>query len=384
MVNNKENILIVENLSKVYLKQDNKPHWAIKNISFNLEKGSVLGVVGKNGSGKSTLLKIIAGIVKPTEGEVLINGSYASIIDVGSGFHPDLTGLENIELVLSLRNYKLKDISTFKQKVIAFSELGEAIKDPVKEYSNGMFLRLAFSIIVFLEVELLLLDEVFAMGDLSFQLKCLKKMKALAKKGISVVIVSHNVDELFSIADKGLYLKNGCLQKYSSTFEAISSYLHDTNPKLTQKHKNSYIKDLSLSITDEKGKQKHNFFSDEDIVLLFSFLVKRDLKLDMVITVSDASNKMLLADSNSYRKTLKELKVKKGEKVSGKALIPKNVLNRGSYFIGFGIADSFNIKEAHMFHNLASFNINLKDWQIKRGVGIYTKTPFIMSFDWKI
>ena len=167
-----ENAIEVNNLSKKYTKKDGSEFWALKDVSFNLKKGETLGIIGANGSGKSTLLKIMSDILKPSHGHAVLHGKVASILDIGTGFHPDLTGNENVFLSGTLMGMSKKEIELVYSELIDFSELSDFINEAVKTYSSGMYMRLAFSIFAYLKPEILILDEVFSVGDVAFQKKC--------------------------------------------------------------------------------------------------------------------------------------------------------------------------------------------------------------------
>ncbi len=182
--------------------------WALKNISFEIKQGAVVGIVGSNGSGKSTLLKVLSGITKPTQGEVVLNGRVASILDIGAGFHLELSGYENIFLHGQILGFKKAEIEQCIEEIIIFSGIGNFINEPVKNYSNGMYLRLAFSIIMHLDFDIYLFDEVFNVGDISFQEKSEERIKQLVAKNKTILMVSHNLAEL-KICDYTIELRNG-------------------------------------------------------------------------------------------------------------------------------------------------------------------------------
>ena len=182
--------------------------WALKDVSFRVERGEVLGVIGRNGSGKSTLLKILSGITEPTTGEADINGRVGSLLEVGTGFHPELTGRENVYLNGAILEINKAEIKRKFDEIVAFSEVGKFIDTPVKYYSSGMYIRLAFAVAAHLEPEILLLDEVLAVGDAAFQQKCLGRMGAVAKEGRTVLFVSHNLAAVRNLCNRTLLLES--------------------------------------------------------------------------------------------------------------------------------------------------------------------------------
>jgi lipopolysaccharide transport system ATP-binding protein len=199
--------------------------WALKNVSFELKQGEVLGVIGRNGSGKSTLLKILSRITAPTKGRVELYGQVGSLLEVGIGFHPELTGRENIYLSGAILGMKRAEIDRTFDEIVAFSEVERFIDTPVKYYSSGMYVRLAFAVAAHFNPEILILDEVLAVGDISFQRKSLKKMENAAKSGRAVIFVSHGMASIARLCDRCMLLNEGKVVSYGNTPETISSYL---------------------------------------------------------------------------------------------------------------------------------------------------------------
>jgi ABC-type polysaccharide/polyol phosphate transport system ATPase subunit len=186
--------------------------WALKDVNFEIRRGEVVGIIGRNGAGKSTLLKILSRITEPTEGEVTVIGRVASLLEVGTGFHPELTGRENIYLNGAILGMTRAEIKRKFAEIVAFAEVERFLDTPVKRYSSGMYLRLAFAVAAHLEPEILVVDEVMAVGDAEFQKKCLGKMDEVAGHGRTVLFVSHNVGALLAICQKGMLLESGRLQ----------------------------------------------------------------------------------------------------------------------------------------------------------------------------
>ena len=204
--------------------------WALKDISFDALPGEVIGIIGRNGAGKSTLLRILARITKPTEGEIDIFGRLGTLLEIGTGFHPDLTGLENIFLNGTILGMKVQEIKRKFDEIVAFSEVGRFLETPVKHYSSGMYLRLAFSIAAHFEPEVLLLDEVIAVGDLAFQKKCFEKMRDVSREGRTIFLVSHNLDSIQSMCKRVFLLRSGHLYEEDDPQKVISVYVNDQGP----------------------------------------------------------------------------------------------------------------------------------------------------------
>ncbi len=199
--------------------------WALDDVSFDLEEGRVLGIVGRNGAGKSTLLKILSRVTEPTKGTVSVRGRVGSLLEVGTGFHPELTGRENIYMNGAILGMKRAEIDSKFDEMVEFSEVSQFIDTPVKRYSSGMYLRLAFSVAAHLEPEILVVDEVLAVGDAEFQRKCLGKMGDVAQQGRTVLFVSHNMSAIFRLTQEAIVLNKGKLIKRAPSPEAVDYYL---------------------------------------------------------------------------------------------------------------------------------------------------------------
>jgi len=218
--------------------------WALKDVSFQIKSGEVVGVIGRNGAGKSTLLRILSGITDPTEGYTDIYGRVGSLLEVGTGFHPELTGRENIYLNGAILGMRKAEIERKLDEIVAFAEIDKFLDTPVKHYSSGMYVRLAFSVAAHLEPEILLVDEVLAVGDMAFQRKCLGKMDDVAQTGRTVLFVSHNMGLLQMLCQRGIFLNEGAITTDGTISEAVDAYLQTLEQVKSQ--------DLSKR-TDRKG-----------------------------------------------------------------------------------------------------------------------------------
>ncbi len=199
--------------------------WALKNVSFEIKQGEVVGVIGRNGAGKSTLLKILSRITEQTEGRVQITGRVASLLEVGTGFHPELTGRENIFLNGSILGMSRQEIREKFDEIVAFAEVEKFLDTPVKRYSSGMYVRLAFAVAAHLEPEILIVDEVLAVGDAQFQKKCLGKMQEVAKGGRTVLFVSHNMGTVTSLCTRAIWMASGKVHRTGPVRELVNDYL---------------------------------------------------------------------------------------------------------------------------------------------------------------
>ena len=206
-------------------QKNNDPFaWALKDVNFGVNEGDAIGIIGKNGAGKSTLLKILSKVTSPTQGKVKVRGRIASLLEVGTGFHPDLTGRENIYLNGAILGMRKKEISAKFDEIVDFAGVERYIDTPVKRYSSGMYVRLAFAVAAHLEAEILIVDEVLAVGDAEFQRKCLGKMKDATTQGKTVLFVSHNITAISTLCQKGLVLQHGNVLYYGDIRNAINTY----------------------------------------------------------------------------------------------------------------------------------------------------------------
>ena len=246
--------------------------WALDDVGFEVKEGEVLGIIGRNGAGKSTLLKILSQVTTPTSGQIKIKGRIASLLEVGTGFNPEMTGRENIFLNGAILGMTKIEIRSKFDEIVAFSEIEEFIATPVKRYSSGMYVRLAFAVAAHLEPEILICDEVLAVGDAEFQKKCLGKMKDVSRGGRTVLFVSHNTGAIANLCSKVLYLKHGRVNDFGSTAIILDKYLSDSSKAgltadldshRTVKPTNTRINAISVS-----GKNGARLFWGEPIRLI--------------------------------------------------------------------------------------------------------------------
>jgi len=263
--------------------------WSLKDINFEISKGDVIGVIGRNGAGKSTLLKILSRITAPTEGEIKINGKIASLLEVGTGFHPELTGRENIYLNGSILGMSKIEINDKIKDIIDFAEVQRYIDTPVKRYSSGMYVRLAFSIAAHLEPDILIVDEVLAVGDAAFQKKCINKMAEISlKEGRTILFVSHIMASIQSLCNKVILLDNGRVQFIGNVDEGIAKYLEinesDTNEIQLENSKNRQgnqkIVFSDFHFESKEGKKIDKILTGQDLVLVFKLKKNVDEFID--------------------------------------------------------------------------------------------------------
>src|SRR4028119_1244319 len=260
--------------------------WALKDVSFDVKRGDRIGIIGRNGAGKSTLLKILSRITEPTKGRIALNGRVASLLEVGTGFHPELTGRENIYLNGAILGMSRAEIKQKFDEIVAFAEVEQFLDTPVKHYSSGMYVRLAFAVAAHLEPEILIVDEVLAVGDSQFQKKCLGKMQTVASEGRTVIFVSHQMAAINNLCSSCIVLKSGELEFYGNTEQGIRHYLEpcvQSDKKVTdlQTFRPSWAKSLikSAKILDSKGQEQTNFPLGTDIMIEMTFDTEKDTSL---------------------------------------------------------------------------------------------------------
>jgi lipopolysaccharide transport system ATP-binding protein len=252
--------------------------WALRGASFEIRKGEIVGVIGRNGAGKSTLLKILSRIIEPTEGRAQIYGRIGSLLEVGTGFHPELSGRENIYLNGAILGMKKREIDRKFDRIVAFAETDRFIDTPVKRYSSGMHVRLAFSVAAHLEPDILLVDEVLAVGDAAFQRKCLGKMSSVAQEGRTVLFVSHNMVAVQNLCPRTILLRQGGLAFDGPTDEAVKEYLGYLDATAAQafqdnpeRQGNGRLRFAGAKIVDEKGRATESLVAGMPATFVFPY-----------------------------------------------------------------------------------------------------------------
>lgn len=261
--------------------------WSLRDINFEIEQGDAVGIIGRNGAGKSTLLKLLSKVTKPTTGKIYTKGRIASLLEVGTGFHPEMTGRENVFLNGAILGMTRKEITRKFDEIVDFSGVERYIDTPVKRYSSGMYVRLAFAVAAHLESEILIVDEVLAVGDAEFQKKCLGKMGDVSKgEGRTVLFVSHNISAVKNLCNTGIYLKNGLLQHQGEIDETISFYLSDTTGNMTEslinrsdKVGNKKIQVIDLKFINSDGYQTTEILSGDS--LRIELFIKNPANIDL-------------------------------------------------------------------------------------------------------
>jgi lipopolysaccharide transport system ATP-binding protein len=282
--------------------------WALRDVSFEVNRGEVLGIIGRNGAGKSTLLKILSRVTRPTHGRAKINGRVGSLLEVGTGFHPELTGRENIYLNGAILGMTRTEIQQKFDEIVEFAEIDQFIDTPVKRYSSGMYMRLAFAIAAHLEPEILIVDEVLAVGDHAFQQKCLGRMSDVAKEGRTVLFVSHNMACIERLCHSAILLEEGRVKVFGKIPEVIQTYLKNTvasvlswEPSSTPT-KNAYFRKVYLA--NEKEEQVEHVTTASSLSIIMEYVVQnRCRSLQISVDLLDSNGDLIFA-SNPQDKAL--------------------------------------------------------------------------------
>jgi lipopolysaccharide transport system ATP-binding protein len=340
--------------------------WALNNVNLKIAQGERIGIIGRNGAGKSTLLKIISRITPPTNGRVIIEGRVASLLEVGTGFHPELTGKENIYLNGSILGLKKNEITTKLDEIIDFSGVENFIDTPLKHYSSGMQLRLAFSVAAHLEPEVLLIDEVLAVGDMEFQRKCLGKMEEVSKKsGRTILFVSHNLEAIHKFCERTILLDKGEIVKDDATKAVISYYVSresnndaaiswndDTAPG------DEKIKLRNVYVHDKAGSAKPSFFVTEQIGISFQYEVLGEgLSFTHGLNIYNEQGLNVFDSHDNYTEIRKEKRMKGS--YTATVWIPPNLLPDGYFSVGVAL---FSQQPFHIFiHQLHVISFTVMD-----------------------
>ena len=377
--NTKPYLSLRESLLSFAQRAKKEEFWALKDVSFNVEPGDTIGIVGKNGAGKSTLLKILSKITPPTSGSVICRGRVASLLEVGTGFHPELSGRENIFMNGSILGMRRSEIQKNFDAIVDFSGVEKFINTPLKHYSSGMQLRLAFAVAAFLENEVLIIDEVLAVGDAEFQRKCMGKMDDVSKSGRTVILVSHSMNAIQSLADKAVYLKAGqtegiipvqtAIQTYffgneldNAGYERFNTSTDGKNAIITEaKILNSRLEVSNILETWEDYYIEINWtnITGEPVTVSFEMDKHNGVQVMWVANMSDDPGGKKSKSPGTY---------------TSRAKIPAHLINAGEYYFRVLLYNSVNHHVYDMKINI--LNISIKDPMDARSIarGNFTAT----------
>ncbi len=341
--------------------------WALKDVSFDVEEGHVLGIIGRNGAGKSTLLKVLSRVTEPTHGLVTVRGRVGSLLEVGTGFHPELTGRENIYLNGAILGMKRVEIAKKFDEIVDFSEVAQFIDTPVKRYSSGMYLRLAFAVAAHLEPEILVVDEVLAVGDAEFQRKCLGKMNDVAQQGRTVLFVSHNMSAILRLTQEALVIQKGQLVLRAPTNEAVDYYLASGQSQAGERvwepdevpHSSAPFVPLSLRLRDPRGAVVDSLRSVEPLTVEMEYKLSAPVTgLRVGLYLSTVRGDYVFTSFDVDAPALyEEYSTRQPGHYLSRCVIPGDLLNEGRYILGIN-ASSFGVKRYFMDENALAFNVD--------------------------
>lgn len=346
--------------------RDGETVWALKDISFRVQQGEVLGIIGRNGAGKSTLLKILSRVTAPTSGEIKVKGRIASLLEVGTGFHAELTGRENIFLNGAILGMNRNEITRKFDEIVDFSGVEKFINTPVKRYSSGMYVRLAFAVAAHLEPDILIVDEVLAVGDAEFQKKCLGKMDDVAHKdGRTILFVSHNMGMVNSLCSRAIFLDAGVATWDGQVSEAISRYYNSGKSSpfaldyslLSSPPGDEYATLLEGCIEDESGKAIGEVNISAPFVVKMKYKLKQDVPISPYANIHVYNSQGQLAFGTGSERRLPVNKVGVYEAF---CMIPGNLLNNDTYSIGLAL--TFTHKGIHVsFYERDALTVTIRE-----------------------
>lgn len=342
-------------------KFSNNMAWSLRDINFSINQGDAIGIIGRNGAGKSTLLKILSQITSPTTGNIKIKGRIASLLEVGTGFHPELSGRENIYLNGAILGMRKKEIDKKFDEIVEFSGVEKYIDTPVKRYSSGMYVRLAFSVAAHLESEILIVDEVLAVGDAEFQKKCLGKMNQVASNsGRTVLFVSHNIQAIKQICNNSILLENGRLKQIGNTNSVIDKYYFDSKNKVNNKSEEVYECSFLLINKIEIESSTVQLYTNSEINIKINLESKEEsLRPGITLILKDQYDTIIFSSINNNDLLFRKQR-NKHEKFELQCKIPKNILNNHFYKISL-IVFKDNYLDSKLFEDVLLFEINDSD-----------------------
>jgi len=357
----------ISGLFQRHAKQPNGHIWALRNISFEVRQGQVLGVVGRNGAGKSTLLKLLSRVTEPTEGEAEIRGRVGSLLEVGTGFHPELTGRENIYLNGAILGMKRAEIDRKFDEIVEFAEVEKFIETPVKRYSSGMYLRLAFAVAAHLEPEILVVDEVLAVGDAEFQRKCLGKMGDVAREGRTVLFVSHNMSAVLRLTDETIVVDKGGLLLRAPTPEAVDFYLSRGYAQEGQRVWESEevpfsaapFRPQAVRVIGPQGKVVNTVRSVEENAIEIEYSLSAPvtgLRVGLYLMSTRGEYVFTSFDTDEPEEFERQAVRQPGRYIS-RVTLPANLLNEGRFVIGVN-ASSFRVKRYFQDEQALTFTVD--------------------------
>jgi lipopolysaccharide transport system ATP-binding protein len=343
---------------------DDNSIWALQDVSFEVAAGEVVGIIGRNGAGKSTLLKILSRVVEPTHGRIELYGRVGSLLEVGTGFHPELTGRENVYLNASILGMARQEVEKKFDEIVEFAEIEKFIDTPVKRYSSGMYLRLAFAVAAHLEPEILIVDEVLAVGDAVFQKKCLGKMSAVAKEGRTVLFVSHNMMAIQSLCTRGIWMDGGRLAVDGEAGQVVSTYLKQSFEARGEKvwedrvdaPGNDRVRMHSARVRVDGGKSTDEITVHSSLSLEFEYWnLAPDTALNLSVFIQNDQGIMVL-NTGPIQEPVWHGRAFPAGLFRSVCRIPGDFLNDGTYWVNVMVVKDQS-SEVFTFENLLTFEV---------------------------
>ena len=364
--------------------------WALKDVSFEIKQGERVGIIGRNGAGKTTLLKLLSRITEPTTGRITLKGRVASLLEVGTGFHPELTGRENIFLNGAILGMSKLEIKKKFDEIVDFAEIEKFLDTPVKRYSSGMYVRLAFAVAAHLEPEILLVDEVLAVGDAQFQKKCLGKMGDVAREGRTILFVSHNMGAVITLCERSILLDAGKLQEQGDSKDVVKIY-QNMSHKMVDENIVHYSKNSTLpvyiqkaAILNDKGEPVRYFHLNDRVYLNIDYVVAQNVRQSFIIIVI-ARNGINIFQSHDTDLSPEYLELREAGKYHATIPLPKRLLTAGEYSLSIRAAvgpfGQFGIDD---HSDALKFSICSDDEDTTfKGYANYRNTLIISELQWK-
>ncbi len=334
--------------------------WSLKDINFEVKRGEVLGIIGRNGAGKSTLLKILSRVTQPTTGNIKVRGRIAALLEVGTGFHPELSGRENVFLNGAILGMSKAEIKSKFDEIIDFSGVERYVDTPVKRYSSGMYVRLAFAVAAHLEPEILIIDEVLAVGDAEFQKKCLGKMKDVSGQGRTVLFVSHNLEAISNLCDTGILLQNGmmdisgnieyCLKKYITSSRNANLAGISLKDRLKRTNGNVLFEEIKGI---KNGNETWDFNYDDEIIVYFKTTAQKETDgLSFYMALKHPFSGEIISNIKTI---ITENKIRAGESLCFEITIPQRTVRPGQYGLYYVLGN----KEGKIYYDVIDTNVNI-------------------------
>ena len=375
-------------------RRKHEEHWVLKGVSFQVRKGEAIGLIGENGCGKSTTLKLLTKILYPDEGTITTRGRVSSLIELGAGFHPDLSGRENIYTNASIFGLKRKEIDERLEEIIAFSELEEFIDDPVRTYSSGMYMRLAFAVAINVDADILLIDEILAVGDAAFQAKCFTKLQEIKGRGTTIVIVSHSLSQIERICERSVWIEDGLIRADGIPRDVHPQYMLQMSRK-NQKRRtegdgedrafaetdaegnlvrwgSGEVRMTSVTVTDGEGKERNTFTPWEPFTIHIGYEAERDVEDAVIGLAVYRSDGTLVYGTNTLIDTSKPVTLKGTGQIDLR--IGSMPAKNGVYLIDLAL------------HRPDGFNYDFRRGSCAVDIADRTETPgvFALQHSWTI